>query len=172
MIQNRIQPGYLIAIILVLAFSRLVPHPPNAVPVAAMALFAGAFFSNRKLAFTVPLAAMILSDLVLGFHSTVWYVYAGVMIVVLIGSILNQVTVFRVGIAAVVASMAFFLITNFGAWLHHDMYPQNLNGLLQAYVAGLPFLRNSLIANFIFSYLVFYGLTSFLPLQSLLKRSS
>ena len=63
MIQNRIQPGYLIAIVLGTSLFALVPHPPNAVPIAAMALFAGAFFSNRVLAFIVPLAAMILSDL-------------------------------------------------------------------------------------------------------------
>ena len=170
--QKSIQPEYLIAIVLILAFARLVPHPPNAVPIAAMALFAGAFFSNRVLAFIVPLAAMLLSDLVLGLHSTVWYVYAGVIITVLIGSYLKHVTVFKVSAAAVVATMTFFLITNFGAWLHHDMYSQNLNGLMQAYVAGLPFLRNSLIANLIYSYLVFYGLTSFLPVRSLSKRSS
>ena len=74
MIQNRIQPWYLIAVVLVLAFTRLIPHPPNVVPIAAMALFAGAFFSNRMLAYLVPLAAMIISDVIIGFHSTVWYV--------------------------------------------------------------------------------------------------
>ncbi|MFK7815715.1 MAG: DUF6580 family putative transport protein [Gammaproteobacteria bacterium] len=175
MIQHRIHTGYLIAVVLVLAFSRLVPHPPNVVPIAAMALFAGAFFSNRFLAFVVPLAAMVLSDYVIGFHSTVWYVYAGILLTVLIGSVVNKVTVVRVGVAAVMATFAFFLITNFGAWLHHDMYSQDLNGLLQAYVAGIPFLRNSLIANLIFSYLVFYGLysliTGFIPDKYLLKRS-
>ncbi|QMU62430.1 MAG: hypothetical protein GKR92_12260 [Gammaproteobacteria bacterium] len=171
MVQNRIQPWYLIAIVLVLAFSRLVPHPPNAVPIAAMALFAGAFFSNRALAFMVPLAAMILSDLVIGFHSTVWYVYAGIAATVLIGSILNHVTVFRVGVAAVVASIVFYLITNFGSWLHHEMYTQNLSGLLQSYAAGLPFLRNSLAANLIFTYLIFFGLNYFLPLRHSLKSS-
>jgi len=162
MIQNRIQPSYLLAIVLVLTFARLVPHPPNAAPIAAMALFAGAFFSNRTLAILIPLAAMVLSDLVLGFHSTVWYVYAGVVITVLIGSLLKQFNVLRVGVAIIASSIIFFLITNFGAWLHHDMYPQNLNGLLQAYISGLPFLRNSLIADLIFSYLLFYGLNSIL----------
>ena len=157
MIRNRVQPSYIIAIVLILIFTRLVPHPPNAVPIVATALFAGAFFTNRQLAFIVPLVAMILSDLVLGFHSTVWYVYAGVVMAVLIGSVLNQVSVYKVGVAAFIASIAFFLITNFGAWLHHDMYTQNFSGLLQAYVAGLPFLRNSLIANLLFSYLVFFG---------------
>ena len=160
--QNRIQVSILITIVIVLAFLRLVPHPPNATPIAAMALFAGAFFTNRTLAFVIPLAAMVLSDMLLGFHSTIWYVYAGVAITVLIGGALKQFNAMKVGAAAIVASIIFFLITNFGAWLYHDMYPQNYNGLLQAYVAGIPFLRNSLIANLIFSYLVFYGFSSFL----------
>jgi hypothetical protein len=169
MIQNRVQAGYLIAVVLVLALSRLVPHPPNAVPIAAMALFAGAFFSNTMLAYLVPLAAMLLSDLILGFHSTVWYVYAGVVLTVFIGSMLKHITFFKVGLAAVLASIAFYLITNFGAWLHHDMYPQNMNGLLQAYVAGIPFLRNALVANIIFSYLVFCGLGSYFSVSPGLK---
>ena len=176
MIQHRIHPAYLVAVVLVLAFSRLVPHPPNVVPIAAMALFAGAFFSSRILAIIVPLAAMIISDYVIGFHSTVWYVYAGVLAIVLIGGVLNKVTVFSVGVAAVIASITFFLITNFGAWLHHDMYPQDLNGLFQAYIAGIPFLRNSLLANLLFSYLIFYGLNGFItaltPDKNILKRSN
>ena len=168
---TKIQTAWLIGVVALLAMFRFVPHPPNAVPIVAMALFAGAFFSNRIHAYLVPLVAMILSDLILGFHSTVLYVYASIMATVVIGSFLNQVTVFKVGMAAVIASIVFFLITNFGAWMHHNMYSQDLNGLLQAYVAGIPFLRNSLIANLIFSYLVFYGLTSIIPGQYLLKRS-
>ncbi len=159
MIITKIQPTWIVGIIVLLAFLRLVPHPPNVTPIAAMALFAGAFFSSRILAYLVPLAAMILSDLLLGFHSTIGYVYIGVAITVLIGSSLEQISVLRVAAAAVGASIVFFLITNFAAWLHHDMYPQNIEGLAQSYVAGLPFFRNSLIANLIFSYLVFYGLS-------------
>jgi small-conductance mechanosensitive channel len=162
--------AWIVGVISLLAMSRLVPHPPNAVPVAAMALFAGAFFSNRILAYFVPLAAMVLSDLVLGFHSTVWYVYAGVVITVLIGGVLKRISILRVSVAAIVASILFFLITNFGAWLHHGMYPQNLNGLSQAYTAGLPFLRNSVLANLVFSYLVFYGLNALPSMQGMAKH--
>ena len=171
MIGNHIQVKYLVAVVLVLAVFRFVPHPPNVTPIAAMALFSGAAFTNRSLAYFIPLAAMIISDLVIGFHSTVWYVYAGVALTVFVGSMINQIKVVRVGIAAIVASIIFFLITNFGAWLHHDMYSQNLSGLLQAYVAGLPFLRNSLIANLIFSYLVFYCFSSFISRRTSLSST-
>ena len=159
---TKVQTVWLIGVVALLAMFRFVPHPPNVTPVAAMAVFAGADFSNRAGALIIPLAAMVLSDVVLGFHSTVWYVYAGVMLTVLIGSALQRFSILRVGVAAILASLLFFIITNFGAWLHHDMYPQNIVGLLQSYIAGLPFLRNSLIANLIFSYLVFYGFNRFL----------
>ena len=171
MVINKAHPAWMIGVIILLVMFRFVPHPPNATPIAAMAIFAGAVLSNRVLAYLVPLIAMLISDFVIGFHSTVWYVYASVAITVLIGSEIKQLNLLRVGAAAIIASIIFFLLTNFGAWLHHDMYTQNANGLLQAYIAGLPFLRNSLIANLVFSYLVFYGLNSFLPLQPLLKRT-
>ena len=158
MIQNRLQPAFLVGIVLALVFFRLVPHPPNATPIVAMSLFAGALFHNRVLAYLVPLAVMLLSDVVIGLHSTIWYVYASILITVLIGSTLKHITVFGIGSAVVIASVVFFLLTNFGSWLYHDMYPQNIAGLVQAYVAGLPFLRNALIANLIFTYIVFYGL--------------
>ncbi len=155
---RKLNLGYLIGIITVLVAFRFVPHPPNATPIAAMAIFAGAMFANRFLAYLVPLVAMLLSDLVLGLHSTIVYVYLGIAITVLLGSYLKNRTVVKVGIITVTASIIFYLLTNFGAWLHHDMYAFNLTGLQQAYVAGLPFLRNALIANLIFSYLLFYGL--------------
>jgi hypothetical protein len=54
------------AIVVLAALTRLAPHPPNVTPIAAMALFGGAYFRGRKIAFLLPLAAMLLSDLVLG----------------------------------------------------------------------------------------------------------
>ncbi|MEM7402208.1 MAG: DUF6580 family putative transport protein [Pseudomonadota bacterium] len=171
MIQNRAQPIYLMAIVLLLALSRLIPHPPNAVPIAAMALFAGAFFANRWLAYAIPIAAMLISDWLIGFHSTIAYVYIGVVVTVLIGSGLKKINVIHVGLAAVIASLAFFFITNFGAWLHHDLYTPNFNGLMQSYIAGLPFLRNALIANIIFSYLVFFGFSNLFANFSALNKS-
>ena len=169
MILTRTHSAWIIGIIILLAMFRFVPHPPNATPITAMALFSGAAIYNRALAYLVPLVAMLISDLVIGFHSTIWYVYAGIVITVFIGSTLNQISVLRVGAVAIVATIIFFLITNVGAWLHHDMYMHNLNGLLQAYIAGIPFLRNSLIANLIFSYLVFYGFRSLISTKSSLN---
>jgi len=42
------------AIIFALALFRLLPHWPNVSPVAAMALFGGAYFADKRLALIVP----------------------------------------------------------------------------------------------------------------------
>ena len=58
----------IILFIAVAAIFRLLPHLPNATPIAAMALFSGVYFNNKKYAFIIPLLAMFLSDLFLGFY--------------------------------------------------------------------------------------------------------
>ena len=59
-------PLLLAALIFVAALTRLLPHPPNFSPVEAIALFGGAYFANRAWAVLVPLAGLLVSDLVLG----------------------------------------------------------------------------------------------------------
>src|SRR4051812_40123777 len=104
----------LLSAIIAAAALRLVPHPPNFSPIGAMALFSGAYLGRRSFAFVAPLAAMLLSDLVLGFYSGVWITYLGVALIVLIGAImLSRVSVIRIGTAAVSSSIVFFLISNF-----------------------------------------------------------
>src|SRR5690242_21726982 len=97
----------LLGAIVVAAALRLAPHPPNFTPIGAMALFSGAYLGRRSLAFTAPLAAMLLSDAVLGFYSGVWVTYFGVAVIVLIGSLaLARRSVLRIGLAAVASSIA------------------------------------------------------------------
>src|SRR6185503_8774376 len=99
----------LLSAIVVAAALRLVPHPPNFTPIAAMALFSGASLRRRSLAFVAPFAAMLLSDAVLGFHPFMWATYSSVALIVLIGwAVQARITVFRVGMAAVASSVLFF----------------------------------------------------------------
>jgi hypothetical protein len=158
-----------IGLILVAAASRLLPHPPNFVPVGAMALFGAAALPKRWLAVIVPVLAFYLSDLVLnntfyatyfeGFHwgMSYWTVGAIVLMVLLGMGLLRNLKFswLRVGGAAVGATLVFFLVTNFGAWAGGLLYPKTGAGLLAAFVAGLPFLINSLLANLVFSGLLF-----------------
>lgn len=149
---------WLAAIILFLAFSRLIPHAPNFTPVGAMALLAGAHIKELKLSLLIPLLAMLLSDVILGFHSSMLFVYTAVALIV-IGSHfwLKRLSLISISLAAFISAIAFFLVTNFGAWLTHDMYPHNASGLTQAYIAGIPFFKNTLMSNLLFTAIGFYA---------------
>ncbi|MBT8127020.1 MAG: hypothetical protein KJP15_06015 [Gammaproteobacteria bacterium] len=145
-------------IIFAVAVFRILPHPPNVSPIAAMALFGGAYFSDKRLAFLVPFLALLLSDLILGLHGTMLYVYGGFALTVVIGFwVRKQLNIGRIAVAAVGASILFFLLTNFGVWLTSGMYPMTADGLMQAYIAGIPFFQNSLLGNLIFTALLFGG---------------
>lgn len=145
-------------IIFAVAVFRILPHPPNVSPIAAMALFGGAYFSDKRLAFLVPFLALLLGDLILGLHDTMLYVYGGFALTVVIGFwVRKQLNIGRIAVAAVGASILFFLLTNFGVWLTSGMYPMTADGLMQAYIAGIPFLQNSLLGNLIFTALLFGG---------------
>ena len=145
-------------IIFAIAMFRLLPHPPNVSPVAAMALFGGAYFSDRRVAFLVPFIALLLSDFILGLHNTMIYVYAGFAATVVIGFWIGKnLNLGRTAAAVVGSSVLFFMVTNFGAWLTSGLYPLSAEGLLQAYIAGIPFFQNSLMGNFVFTALLFGG---------------
>ena len=146
------------AIIFALAIFRLMPHLPNVSPVAAMALFGGAYFADKRMAFIVPFLALFLSDLVLGLHNSMIFVYAGFALTVAIGFLLkNRVTITNTAFATVISSLLFFLLTNLGAWMTSGLYARSAEGLMQAYVAGIPFFQNSLLGNLLFVAVIFGG---------------
>jgi uncharacterized membrane protein len=134
---------------------RLVPHLPNFTPIAAIALFGGTYL-NKKYAFIVPLVAMFISDIFLGFHSTMIYVYGSFLLTGVIGLWLkNHKNAKNVVGAALFSSVLFFLITNFGVWAT-GWYPKTLSGLMQSYVMGIPFFRNTILGDLCYTG-VFFG---------------
>lgn len=144
-------------IILISAFLRIIPHPPNFAPVGALALFSGAKLTDKK-AFLVPLLTMLISDLFLGFHSSMFYVYFSFVLMVFIGRSFNEK--FSAGsllAASLTSSVLFFTITNFGVWVGSSMYAKNLLGLTNAYLMGVPFFRNTLVSDLLFTFTFFYG---------------
>ncbi len=146
------------AIILVLAVFRLLPHLPNVSPIAAMALFGGACFADRRMALIVPFVALFLSDLILGLHNSMIFVYAGFALTVAIGFALkSRVNITNTAFAMLVSSVLFFLLTNFGAWLTSGLYAKTAAGLMQAFVAGVPFFQNSLMGNMVYAAVIFGG---------------
>lgn len=158
MTTNHARLGALLTAILIAAALRLVPHPPNFTPIGAMALFGGAYFGRRALAFAAPLGAMLLSDAILGFHSGMAYVYGSVALIVLIGwAVAKRITPLAIAGAAIASSVLFFAITNFGTWATGELYPPTLAGLEACFVAAIPFFQNTLAGDLFFAALLFGG---------------
>lgn len=158
---------FLVSGIIILAvILRLIPHWPNFTPLAAMALFAGTYMKRKEFAFAIPFAALLVSDIFLGFHQTMLAVYAGFAIIVLFGFYLRRnVKLHAVIIASLASSVAFYLITNFAVWASGMVgYPMTGAGLIQSYVAAIPFFRNALIGDLFYN-AVFFGTLYFATLR-------
>lgn len=144
------------AIIFLAVVARLIPHAPNFAPIGGLALFSG-FHFKKKIALIIPLSAMFVSDIFLGFHKTIPYVYVSFIIIALIGGLIKNNKWKSLALASLTSSILFFLVTNFGVWATGTMYQNNLSGLIQSYVMGLPFFRNTIISDLFYSFSFFYG---------------
>lgn len=148
-----------IVLILLGIFARLVPHPANFAPITAIALFGGIYLP-KKYAFVLPLVAVFISDWIIGFDkTTILFVYGSFILSGLIGLyIRNHKAVSSIITGTVLASVLFFVITNFAVWLNPiSAYKKDLKGLIDCYVAGLPFYRNTLMGDLFFSGLLVGG---------------
>jgi len=138
--------------------ARFVPHLPNFAPIAAMALFGGVYLAKKQ-ALIIPLVALFLSDLLIGFYNPYLMVavYGSFLLIGLLGLWLRRhKTVANIAGASLLGSIGFFLITNFAMWavqplMPHSIYPQSLQGLLQCYTMGLPFFRNTLLGDMFYT---------------------
>lgn len=146
-----------LTIIIVALILRLLPHPPNIAPITAIALFGGVYL-NKKYALVVPLIAMVCSDFIIGFHSTILYVYGSFFITGLLGLWLkNHKSILSVALTTLASSILFYLITNFGVWMQGFLYSKTLQGLLTCYYYAIPFFRNTLIGDLM--YVAFFFVT-------------
>jgi hypothetical protein len=136
--------------------SRLVVHVDNFTPVIALALFGGVYLKKSQ-AVLVPFVLFAVTDIILGFHNTMFFTWGSVALIVLIGLAVrknkNWATVLSGGLASAVL---FFIISNFGVWMMTGMYPLTLAGLSECYVAAIPYFRSSLVSTLLYG-LVFFG---------------
>ncbi|MES2464519.1 MAG: DUF6580 family putative transport protein [Armatimonadota bacterium] len=147
-------------LIVLAALSRLLPHPPNFTPIAAMALFGAAVLPDKRLSLLVPIAALLLSDFFLGFYGWTGMasVYGATLLVGVVGYVLlrNQPTnVGRIATAALSGSVLFFLVTNAMCWW--TGYPHTLSGLSLCFTLALPFFRNELLGTLLSAVILFGG---------------
>ena len=126
---------------------RLLPHPPNFAPIAAIAIFSGALLP-RKYAYILPLVAMIISDIFIGLHPLVYATWGSFALI----AVLAEYTMRRPNVSKMVGttlagSLIFFVISNFAVWAQGTMYSQNFAGLVQCYYNALPFFRNTAMGD-------------------------
>ena len=143
------------SIILIGAFSRIIPHPPNFTAIGAISILGGLYFGKNYLAFLIPITAMLLSDFILGYKMVI-SVYIAFLLIIPMGIKIKQnLSNSSVLKTSIYASVLFFLITNFTSWLGNPFYPQHLSGLLMSYAAGIPFFLNTLLGNLFFCFSLF-----------------
>ena len=147
----------MVLLVCLVALSRFLPHPPNFSAVGALALFGGAVWRDKKWAMFIPVVLMIVTDVAVGLHPNMLFVYGSFLLIAALGRWLSTPSVAKVGVSAVAASGLFFAVTNFGVWLTMPLYPKTFAGLLQSYVAGIPFFHNTLVSNLLFSAVLFSG---------------
>lgn len=137
-----------IALVTLGIIARLLPHPPNVAPIAAIALVAGAFFP-RLWAFLVPVAAMVASDATIGFHPVVLFTWGSFALTASLGRAMlhRSRSPLRLLSASVAGSVLFFLLTNGAVWALTPLYDKTTGGLAAAYVAGIPFFRNTVAGD-------------------------
>ena len=150
-------PWLVCGLILLGIVARLVPHPWNATPTMAIALFGGTYLAKRW-AILLPLVIVAISDLLIGWHDTIPFTWGAFLLTgALAWWIRLRPTALRILSGALAGSVLFFLLTNFGVWLSGDLYPNTLDGLRQCYVAGIPFFRSSVFGDLLYTTVLFGG---------------
>lgn len=136
---------------------RLVPHLPNATPVTAIT-YAGGKYLGKTWAVLIPLAAMVLSDVVIGFYDwkVLLSVYASFAAIGALSGFLKKVPN-GAALTVLAAPFLFFIITNFAVWLTSPWYAKTLAGLFECFVLGLPFLRNMFFGDAVFTFAILRG---------------
>ena len=159
----------LTALILLCAFSRIIPHMPNFSPMGAIGLFGAAHFSKKWQAFFIPIAATWLSDLFINnviyaqynpnftwFYEGFYWQYGSYLLITLVGlGIFKKINISKILTGALASTAIFFLISNFGCWIGSTIYPQQFGGLMTCYAAGVPFLKGTLLGDLFYSGLLF-----------------
>ena len=159
--------SYLVILAVLIALGvagRLLPHPPNFTPMAAIALFAGFIFIKRYMAVVAVISTMILCDyFAFGSLSVSWFgsksmfvVYIALLFPIVFKNLLQKkLGVLRIFGAAIASSTVFFLATNFAVWAFSPMYEKTLEGLVLCYTMAIPFFQNTIAGDLIWSGVIF-----------------
>jgi len=141
-------------LITILVASRLIPHPSNFTPIIAAAIISGTIFKNFYLAVLSLFLSMLISDLYLDFHDTIFYTYFALFVIILLFRMrMQKINAINTLVYGFIGSTIFFLISNFGVWLSEGLYSKDIKGLIECYYLAIPFFGNTLLSTFFFIYL-------------------
>jgi len=145
-------------LIILAALSRLLPHIPNFSPVAAIAIFGGAYLP-KKYSILIPLLALLFSDYFIGFYGALMiFTYVGVSTAGMMGWYLrNKNNPIKLATVSLLSSLMFFIISNFGVWAATNWYPKTITGLISSFTMAIPFFKTSLIGDFFYCGIIFGG---------------
>jgi hypothetical protein len=141
--------------VLVLAASRIIPHPPNFTPILAVAIFAPTIIKDTKIVIVATLLAMFIADLYWGLHSFMLWTYSCIALSTLLAKHIKLWTM------SILSPVMFFVITNFAVWTS-GYYGYTIQGLVNCYVAAIPFFSMTLLSTMLYTGLFFiiYKLTN------------
>jgi len=137
---------FVITIIVIAIFSRLIPHPPNFTPITAIALFSIINFKNKYIGLSIPIVCLLISDLIIGISLINLFVYLSFIVISGVGYIFGKINLKSI----LLSSLIFFLVTNFGVWLIG--YPNTLEGFVACYIAAIPFFGWTVAGDLFYSY--------------------
>jgi hypothetical protein len=146
-----------LALIIFGVVCRLIPHMWNFAPIVGISLFAGVYL-GRNYALVLPLIAVLVSDTFIGFYEwqIVLAVYGSYLLIGLMSAIIKRYKKLETIIAvSIMASVLFFIITNWAVWQFSAWYTKDLAGLMQSYTLALPFFRNTLLGNLFYTLALF-----------------
>ena len=135
-------------IFIFLTVSRLIPHEPNFTPILSMSILSFLFSINLWFKVLMVLGSMFFSDLIIGTHDFIIYVYFSLTVLIIISNSKNYIYMMFFG------PLIFFIITNFGVWLHSSYYTKNIDGLTQCFYMAIPFFKNTILSTFFYCILI------------------
>tara|TARA_B100001123_G_C14871037_1_gene851979 strand:+ start:208 stop:696 length:489 start_codon:yes stop_codon:yes gene_type:complete len=139
-----------IGVLIALAASRFIPHPPNFTSLLALSFYIPVIFGVRFI--PVVVLALFFTDLIIGLHSTMFFTIGSVILIGLISKIFNRSILLRL-FGALTGAVIFFILSNFGVWASGS-YGYTLNGFISCYLLAIPFFGYSLISTLIFSVII------------------
>jgi len=174
----------ILAVLIVVGVAgRLLPHPPNFTPMAAIALFAGFIFVKRYMSIVAVVAAMLLTDyFAFGYLSPEWFASKSMVVVYLAllfpivfrGFLQKKLGILRIAGAAFASSTVFFVATNFAVWAFSPMYEKTFAGLVLCYTMAIPFFQNTIAGDMIWSSVIFgayYAVRHFSKMRVLTEKN-